>query len=63
MTILFIYLVGSSLALVFHIINLFLTKPVWGLKQIWYFFIIFLSSWLGVGITLGILVKTIQDNS
>ena len=63
MTILFIYLMGSSLALVFHIINLFLTKPVWKLKQIWYFFIIFLSSWLGVGITLGILVKTIQDNS
>ena len=63
MTILFIYLMGSLLALVFHIINLFLTKPVWEFKQIWYFFIIFLSSWLGVGITLGIIVKTIQDNS
>lgn len=63
MTILFIYLLGSLLALVFHIINLFYTKPVWGGKQIWYFFIIFLSSWLGASITLGILVLTIQDNS
>ena len=63
MTLLYIYLAGSLLALVFHTINLFLTKPVWKLKQIWYFFIIFLSSWLGVGITLGILVRTIQDNS
>ncbi len=63
MTILFIYLLGSLLALVFHTIDLFLTKPVWELKQIWYFFIIFLSSWLGVGITLHILIRTIQNNS